>query len=161
MAAREISAVLQVTDRTIERDWEFARWWLRRALDTATHPIGEKHILMTPEEAESVLELFAQARDCPAEQRAQFLALACAGNDAVRAEIESLLWEQAPPRDFLAQTGFPTRLEVLGDTEAKRRTEHRRYAGRLPGGCLTWRGRHGRGLPCRRSGAGSAGSPSN
>ncbi len=42
MAAREISAVLQVTDRTIERDWEFARLWLRRALDTPTHPIGGK-----------------------------------------------------------------------------------------------------------------------
>ena len=33
MAAREIGEVLQVTPRTIERDWEFARWWLRRALD--------------------------------------------------------------------------------------------------------------------------------
>ncbi len=73
---------------------------------------------MTPEDAESVLELFAQARDCPAEQRAQFLAQACAGNDAVRAEIESLLREQAPPRDFLAQPAFGRGMEVLGDTEA-------------------------------------------
>ena len=32
MTAREIAEVLQVTSRTIERDWEFARWWLSRAL---------------------------------------------------------------------------------------------------------------------------------
>ena len=36
MPVREISEVLQVTDRTIERDWEFARWWLRSALDVQT-----------------------------------------------------------------------------------------------------------------------------
>ena len=33
MTALEIGEVLQVTDRTIERDWEFARWWLRRELN--------------------------------------------------------------------------------------------------------------------------------
>ena len=36
MTAFEISEVLQVTDRTVERDWEFARWWLRRELNTRT-----------------------------------------------------------------------------------------------------------------------------
>lgn len=43
MTAREIGEVLQVTDRTIERDWEFARWWLSRELKPGTDPaIGEQ-----------------------------------------------------------------------------------------------------------------------
>ena len=41
MTALEIGEVLQVTDRTIERDWEFARWWLRRELNAPTIPTSE------------------------------------------------------------------------------------------------------------------------
>ena len=32
MTAREIGEILQMAERTVERDWEFARWWLRRAM---------------------------------------------------------------------------------------------------------------------------------
>ena len=38
MKAREIAEVLQVTERTIERDWEFARCWLNRELKTPADP---------------------------------------------------------------------------------------------------------------------------
>jgi RNA polymerase sigma-70 factor (ECF subfamily) len=38
MTALEIGEVLQVADRTVERDWEFARWWLNRAL---TRPVRQ------------------------------------------------------------------------------------------------------------------------
>ena len=41
MTALEIGEVLQVTDRTIERDWDFARWWLRRELNAPTIPTSE------------------------------------------------------------------------------------------------------------------------
>ena len=41
MTALEIGEVLQVTDRTIERDWEFARWWLRRELNAQAHSNSE------------------------------------------------------------------------------------------------------------------------
>ncbi len=41
MTAREIGEVLQVTGRTIERDWEFARWWLQRELNVQTTPTLE------------------------------------------------------------------------------------------------------------------------
>ena len=45
MTALEIGEVLQVTARTIERDWEFARWWLRRELDSqaASNPEIQSH----------------------------------------------------------------------------------------------------------------------
>ena len=32
LSAREIGEVMQVTERTVQRDWDFARAWLRRAL---------------------------------------------------------------------------------------------------------------------------------
>ncbi len=41
MTALEIGEVLHVTDRTVERDWEFARWWLRRELNAQTRPTPE------------------------------------------------------------------------------------------------------------------------
>ncbi len=72
---------------------------------------------MIPEDAERVLDLFAEARACAPEQRATFLTQACAGNEAVRAEIESLLSGQTPSAAFLAQPAFERGMEVLGDTE--------------------------------------------
>ena len=33
LSTREIGEVMQVTERTVQRDWDFARAWLRRALD--------------------------------------------------------------------------------------------------------------------------------
>ena len=72
---------------------------------------------MNPEDAERVLDLFAEARACAPEERANFLTHACAGNDAVRAEIESLLNGQAPPPDFLVQPAFEHGMAVLREAE--------------------------------------------
>ena len=33
LSAREIGEVMRVTERTVQRDWDFARAWLRRALN--------------------------------------------------------------------------------------------------------------------------------
>ena len=41
MTALEIGEVLQVADRTIERDWEFARWWLQREMGSRNVPASE------------------------------------------------------------------------------------------------------------------------
>ena len=73
---------------------------------------------MTPEDAERVLDLFAEARACAPGQRADFLARACNGNSVVRAEVESLLDGQAPPTTFLAQPAFERGLEVMGEAQA-------------------------------------------
>ena len=73
---------------------------------------------MTPEDAERVLELFSEACACPPEQRADFLTRVCAGNAVVRAEVESLLSDQAPSPDFLAQPAFERGMEVLSNVEA-------------------------------------------
>ena len=73
---------------------------------------------MNPEDAERVLELFAEAHACPPPQRADFLAQACAGNQAVRAVIESLLADEAPPPSFLEQPVFDRGLGLLTDAEA-------------------------------------------
>ena len=74
---------------------------------------------MKPEDAERVLELFADVCACAPEMRADFMARACAGNDAVRREIEALLRDrEAPASAFLAKPVFTRGLEVLTDTVA-------------------------------------------
>lgn len=47
--------------------------------------------LVTPQRYQQVKEVFAQACALPAEQRAAYLARACAGDDGLRSEVEALL----------------------------------------------------------------------
>ncbi len=71
---------------------------------------------MTPEESERVMDLFATALACtPGEERAAFLARECAGHDAVRAELESLLRVQVETPDFLDKPIFTRGAELLAD----------------------------------------------
>lgn len=67
---------------------------------------------MTPEERARVGELFDAVLDRPAAERSEFLAVACAGNDLIRAELERLLQaEQGRPNKFLNSSsgaGLPT-----------------------------------------------------
>ncbi len=69
---------------------------------------------MTPEDAERVLDLFAQARALPAgAARADFLARACAGNDTGAGGSRVAAGHgQAPSPAFLAQPAFERGLEV-------------------------------------------------
>src|SRR5262245_33304302 len=46
--------------------------------------------------------LFDQAMECPPEARADFLATACAGDDELRREVESLLDAHADSESFLS-----------------------------------------------------------
>jgi WD40 repeat protein/predicted Ser/Thr protein kinase len=52
---------------------------------------------MTPAWRERVWDLFDEAADLPAEERGAFLEAACAGDTALRAEVESLLAHEAGP----------------------------------------------------------------
>ena len=56
---------------------------------------------MTPERWKRIEALFQEARRRPAADRATYLAAACADDDVVRGEVESLLAESASDDDFL------------------------------------------------------------
>src|SRR5690242_2741064 len=50
----------------------------------------------------TVREIFTEALDVPEAQRAEFLEHACAGNQELRAKVESMLGALAQAGDFLA-----------------------------------------------------------
>src|SRR2546430_10758720 len=56
---------------------------------------------MPGERSQQVEQLYHAARECDPRERAAFLEQACAGDDALRREVESLLAEDAGVRSFL------------------------------------------------------------
>ncbi len=69
---------------------------------------------LTPQETDRVFDLVAEAGALEPEQRAAFLAQACMGAEALRAEVESLLGFKTKAPDFLASPAFERGLELLG-----------------------------------------------
>ncbi len=68
---------------------------------------------MTSDECERVMEVFAEARACPVEERPAFLARACADNESLRAEVESLLRYDSLEPDFLQTPAFRSGADLL------------------------------------------------
>ena len=66
---------------------------------------------MTPERWQRAKQLFAEARESAPAQRSEFLEGACAGDPALRAEIESLLAEERDMGDFLSSPAIPLLIE--------------------------------------------------
>jgi serine/threonine protein kinase len=58
---------------------------------------------MTPERWQKIEELYQAALNCEASQRAEFLAQACAEDEALRGEVESLLAAHLEAQGFLEQ----------------------------------------------------------
>src|SRR5688572_11874885 len=58
---------------------------------------------MTPERWQRIEQLYHEARDRPTGERTAFLAAACAGDEALRLEVESLLSESPSDDGFLAE----------------------------------------------------------
>ncbi len=69
---------------------------------------------LTPQEADRVCDLVAEASALEPEQRAAFLTQACVGAEGLRAEVESLLGFKTKAPRFLASPVFGRGLEVLG-----------------------------------------------
>ena len=80
---------------------------------------------MTPERYERIEQLCHQAMERPAEERAAFLEAACAGDEALRREVESLLPAYDQPGSFLGTPPADIAAEMLRSEEtqsAPRRT---------------------------------------
>ena len=61
---------------------------------------------MTPDRWQQVKSVLADVLEIAADDRAAFLARACAGDAALRAEVEALLNEQAQAQSFIEQPAF-------------------------------------------------------
>ena len=60
-----------------------------------------KHVALPPYDRQRLKEVFADARALPADRRPAYLAAACAGNEALRQEVESLLSSDERAKSFL------------------------------------------------------------
>ena len=74
----------------------------RRAAGTAPHP--EPWRAMTPARWQQIQELLNAALAVPADERAQFVAVACSGNPDLQHEVDSLLAQASAASDFLSTT---------------------------------------------------------
>ena len=92
LTADETAVALQVSSKTVLRDWEFARAWLQREL---TREAGR----LTPERLREIERLFHEARERTPAERDAFLARACADDPPLRREVESLLAQ--PPAGMI------------------------------------------------------------
>jgi serine/threonine protein kinase/Tol biopolymer transport system component len=76
---------------------------------------------MTPERWEKLAELHRQALERPEDERAAFLAKACAGDEELRQEVESLLVNAEQAGSFLESPA----IEVVAGALAKERSSNR------------------------------------
>lgn len=80
---------------------------------------------MKPERYRQVKEIFAAAVQCEARERADFLARACASDEELRMEVESLLAHDQSAEDFIEESAFEVAARLLADDEAQPLKERR------------------------------------
>jgi aminoglycoside phosphotransferase len=83
LSAEETAEVLNVSPRTVLRDWRLAKVWLQREM--------EREAVDGADRWARVERIYHEAVDLPVGERARFLDSACAGDAALRRELESLL----------------------------------------------------------------------
>src|SRR5579859_6083570 len=71
---------------------------------------------MTPERLEQIQELYHAARDREPKLRQEFLSVACAGDEELRREVESLLATDPGPGCFLEQPVIGAADPLLGQS---------------------------------------------
>ena len=73
---------------------------------------------MTPERYRQIGELYHAALAVEAEQRLALLARACAGDEELRREVESLIKSHEQSKDFIAAPALAVAAELFADDEA-------------------------------------------
>ena len=73
---------------------------------------------MEPERWRRIEKLYHSALEVAEDQRATFLQQACAGDDALRQEVESLLAYQKPAQDFIEAPAFQMAARLMVQDEA-------------------------------------------
>jgi eukaryotic-like serine/threonine-protein kinase len=68
---------------------------------------------MTPDRWQQVEELYHAARTRPEDEREAFLDAACAGDEALRREVESLLAQQVSGEGFLGAPAIAVAAQMI------------------------------------------------
>src|SRR5262252_2041348 len=72
---------------------------------------------MTPERHRQIGEIYHQALEIEADQRAAFITQACAGDDELRREVESLITSHEQASGFIAAPALTVAARLLADNE--------------------------------------------
>ncbi len=78
---------------------------------------------MTPERWEQIGQVYEQAREMVLSERATFLARACAGDEELRREVESLLAAEATIGDFIAAPALKDAAAMVTARERSRKDD--------------------------------------
>ena len=110
LSSEETARALEVSADTVRRDWKIARAWLLRELSS------DGFSLMIDATArkrwERMEKIFHRVADKTATERTKHLDGACAGDEALRREVESLLAYRDMSSSFLTASA----LELVADT---------------------------------------------
>src|SRR5262245_58099669 len=74
---------------------------------------------MKPERWQQIEKIYYDARKLDRDQRAAFLDQVCAGDEALRKEVESLLDSDAQAGDFLATPAFRVAAEEIAEEQSR------------------------------------------
>jgi eukaryotic-like serine/threonine-protein kinase len=80
---------------------------------------------MNPERYQQVKQIFEAVIACDTGERPDFLARACAGDQELRTEVESLLEHDKPAAEFIEESAFEVTARLLADNEAESIREQR------------------------------------
>lgn len=80
---------------------------------------------MKPERWKQVDDLLEAALECPAPERASFLERACAGDEELRRELESLLISDGQEQTFFESVPAKVAADLIGDNKPKPRRGER------------------------------------
>ena len=109
LTEEEIVALLEISPRTVRRDWDLAKAWLLRELSHKDRATADS---MTPERFQRIEELYHAVRERTAEERAAVLAQT---DPELRREVESLLASRAGG-EFLERPAIENAPELPGDS---------------------------------------------
>jgi RNA polymerase sigma factor (TIGR02999 family) len=83
LTVEETAQLLNISPATVKRDWAVAKAWLLRGAHGGA--------AVNPEKWERIKTIFPSALEREPGEREEFIVQACGGDDALRAELESLL----------------------------------------------------------------------
>ena len=121
LSIEETAEALGVSVRTVKRDWTMAKLWLRKS----SRKPGIRSHQMTPERWQQVEEIVHAALSRGESERPAFLVHACAGDLALRREVESLLAQQASAAGFLDAPAAAAVVPMVSDAGASLLTGRR------------------------------------
>ena len=108
LSMEETAEALGISVRTAYSEWAFARAWLYREL-------SNHGACMNQARQDQLFRIFEAARQLEADQRIEFIGRSCGADDALRAEVDSLLEADAASGEFMVQPALDRLAQAMAE----------------------------------------------